>query len=102
MLSRLTRWIDRDWERRRYLSIIAIAQRLLWVAPILVAIVIMELAEALGASPTGPVTLAILIAGMAGCVFTFSLSMYRWFIGYSRTDWQEKQAAARRGKSAED
>lgn len=103
MLRRVLRWIDRDWERRRYLPLLAFGQRLLWIAPILLAIVIMELAEALGASPSGPVTTTILIAGMVGCITTFAFSMYRWFVGYGRTEWQEKQAASRKvGKSGTD
>ena len=103
MLRRVLHWIDRDWERRRYLPLIAFGQRLLWIAPILLAILLMELAEALGASPSGPVTTAILIAGVVGCIITFAISMYRWFVGYGRTEWQEKQVVSQKvSKSAAD
>lgn len=86
MMNRLIRWMDRDWQQRRYLPLLAIGQRLIWVAPMLVAIPLFSLAEALGAAASGPITLTIVIVGMLASLLMFSLSMYRWFVGYGRTE----------------
>jgi hypothetical protein len=87
--------MDRDWEQGRYLPLLAIGQRLIWVAPMLVAILLISLADAFGAAASGTITLIILIAGMLASLLMCSLSMYRWFIGYGRTDWQDAQAKRR-------
>lgn len=88
--------MDRDWEQRRYLATFAFAQKLLWIAPMLMAVLLTGVAEMLGAAPDGPATLTILLLGFVGSLVTLVMSLYRWFIGYGRTDWQKKQASEQR------
>lgn len=85
-------WIDRDWERRSYNPIFAFGQRLIWCVPILVIGVIGHL---LGARPGDILYDWGLPIGMALSVLLMGFSGYRWYSGYSRTGWQEKQARQR-------
>ncbi|WP_294257624.1 hypothetical protein [uncultured Sphingomonas sp.] len=87
--------MDRDWEQRRYLPLLAIGQKLIWVAPMLIAILLISLAEALGVAASGPITMAILIVGIVASLVMFGFSMFCWFVGYGRTDWQDAQAKRR-------
>lgn len=98
MLRRINRLMDGAWERDGYSSSCSFRQRVLWITPMVVAIPLIGLAQALGASPTGRLTTLIAIVGIVACLLMFSLSMYRWFVGYSRTEYQEAQAAALRAK----
>jgi len=99
-MRRLVGWIDRDWERRRYWTFFAFGQRLLWIAPSLAAFLLMSLAQALGASPKGPLMLTLGILGAIGTLLLFGLSMYRWFVGYGRTGGSNTTNAEQRNKDS--
>jgi len=61
---------------------------------------LMSLAEYLGAPPRGTVSIGLFLLGILGTFLVLTLSMYRWFKGFSRTKWQEEQAALHRKSQA--
>ncbi|AEG47897.1 hypothetical protein Sphch_0197 [Sphingobium chlorophenolicum L-1] len=81
--------MDRDWERRRYNPVFAFAQRLMWCVPIVVVAFVGHLFDAEQGDVLYDWGLPV---GMAMTLMLMGWSFYRWFSGYSRTDWQEKQA----------
>lgn len=98
MLRRINRVVDSAWERHGYSSCFSFRQRVLWISPMAVAIPLIGLAQAFGASSTGRLTTLIAIVGIVACLLMFCLSMYSWLVGYSRTEYQDAQAAAQRAK----
>ena len=92
LIKSLVRWIDKDWEGRRYNPVFAFAQRLVWCVPILLIGMTGHLA---GAKPGDFLYDWGLPIGMFLSLSLFGLSSYRWFRGYGRTDWQETQARKR-------
>jgi hypothetical protein len=84
--------MDRDWERRSYNPLFAFAQRLVWAAPLLAALLLMELLETLGVARGSFVVIALLVCGAFGTFAMLGLSMYRWMAGYSRSAFQEQAA----------
>ncbi len=97
-MKRLVLWLDRYWERRSYNPVFAFAERLLVGAPLLIALLLMGVLEALGVSLDAPIITAILIVGVLGMFGMMGLSLYRWMTGYSRSEWQDKQAKQHRAK----
>lgn len=89
----LREWIDRDWERRRYIATFAFAQKVLWISPLLAIGLICWL---LGAGPGDVLYDWGFLAGIVLCLVAMGFSLYRWAAGYSRTAWQEGQTRRRR------
>ncbi|QUT05246.1 hypothetical protein KFK14_19960 [Sphingobium phenoxybenzoativorans] len=94
-LKAFSAWLDRDWTRRGYNPIFAFGQRLIWCVPVLAIGLVGYL---FGAEPGDVLYDWGLPVGMALSLMLMGWSGYRWFSGYSRTDWQEKQARKRRRK----
>jgi hypothetical protein len=86
-------WLDRDWERRSYNPISAFGQRLVWCVPVLAIALVGHL---FGAGPGDILYDWGLPVVMALSLMLMCWSGYRWFSGYSRTDWQEKRTGQRR------
>jgi amino acid transporter len=87
MLRRMKKLIDSTWERDGYSSFFSLRQRLLWITPMIAVIPLIGLAQAFGASSTGRFTTLIAIVGIVACLLMFGLSLYRWFFGFSRTEY---------------
>jgi hypothetical protein len=85
-------WMDRDWDGRNYNPIFAFAQRLLWIAPLIAALVLMGLLETLGVSRESLAVTALLVCGALGTLALVGLSLYRWVTGYSRSERQDQAA----------
>ena len=100
MFRALIKWMDRDWAIRRYNPVFALGQRLLWGVPVFVSLAVIAALEASGFSRNGPVTLVALALGMTGTFAVMLISLYRWAIGYSRSDFQERAAAEHRARVA--
>ncbi|WP_141396478.1 MULTISPECIES: hypothetical protein [Sphingomonas] len=96
MFRALIKWMDRDWASRRYNSVFAFAQRLVWGVPVFLSLAAIGALESLGFSHDGPVVLSVLALGVAGMFTIMLVSLYRWAAGYSRSDFQERAAAEHR------
>ena len=92
LIRSLVARMDRDWERRNYNPTSAFAQRLLWIAPLLVVLLLMGLMETLGVSRKSEVVTALTVCGALGTLVMVGLSLYRWMTGYSRSEWQDQAA----------
>ena len=92
--------MDRDWASRRYNPVFAFAQRLVWGVPIFLSLAVIGALEALGFSRDGPAVLGVLALGVAGMFAIMLVSLYRWAIGYSRSEFQERAAAEHRERVA--
>ncbi|WP_041390598.1 hypothetical protein [Sphingobium chlorophenolicum] len=93
LIKAFSAWIDRDWERRSFNPVFAFGQRFIWCVPILVIGVVGHL---FNAEPGDVLYDWGLPVGMALSLILMGWSCYRWFSGYSRTDWQKKQASKHR------
>jgi hypothetical protein len=100
MLRALINWMDRDWASRRYNPVLAFAQRLVWCVPFLLSLAVIGALESLGFSRDGPVVLSVFALGCAGTFTIMLVSLYRWAVGYSRSDFQERAAAEHRERVA--
>lgn len=100
MFRALINWMDRDWANRRYNPVFAFAQRLVWGAPVFLSLAVISALEALGFAHDGPAVLAVLALGGAGMFAIMLVSLYRWAIGYSRSDFQKQAAAEHRARVA--
>lgn len=92
LIRSLVAWMDRDWQGRNYNPIFAFAQRLLWIAPLIAALLLMGLLETLGVSRESLAVSALLVCGALGTLVMVGLSLYRWMTGYSRSEWQDQAA----------
>ena len=97
-MRRFGSWLDRYWERRSYNPVFAFAERLMVIAPLLIAILLMGVLEALGVSRGAPVMTGILIAGGVCAFGMMGISLHSWMKGYSRSEWQDKQGKQHRAK----
>jgi hypothetical protein len=92
--------MDRDWERRNYNPLLAFAQRSMWGAPLLVALLLMGLLESPGLPRESSVVTALLVCGALGSLAMLCLSVYRWMAGYCRSAFQERAAQDHRKNPA--
>ena len=92
LITSLRDWIDGDWERRSYVATFASTQKLFWISPFLV---IGGIAWLIGAEAGDLIYDWGLPVSLALCLVPIAYSFYRWFRGYSRTSWQDKQARKR-------
>jgi hypothetical protein len=92
LVKSLVAWMDRDWEGRNYNPVLAFAQKLLWIAPSIAALLLMWLLETLGVSRNSTLVTVLLICGALGSFGMFGLSLYRWMQGYSRSQFQDQAA----------
>ena len=97
MFPALIKWMDRDWANRRYNPAFAFAQRFVWGVPVFLSLAVIGALEALGFLHDGPAVLGVLALGFAGMFAIMLVSLYRWSIGYSRSDFQKQAAADHRG-----
>lgn len=82
MFRALTAWIDRDWERRSYSPLFLVKQGLMVWAPVVLAFLVVTMLQLpIG----GPASNVLLILGVLGAASLFSLSAYRWFVGYGKS-----------------
>lgn len=100
MFRALIAWMDRDWARRNYNSLFAYRQRLVWCAPLFVSIAVISLLDAFGFSRDSSAALTVFALGATGMFAIMLVSLYRWAIGYSRSDFQEQAAAKHRARVA--
>lgn len=100
LFKSLLRWMDKDWEARDYNPVHAYAQRLIWTAPFLAALLLVALFESIGFQRDSPVIVGSLILGSAGMFLMLGVSLYRWMAGYSRSDWQDRKAKEHRADIA--
>ena len=101
MFRALIGWMDRDWADRKYNPVFAFAQRLVWGVPLLVSIAAVGLLDVLGFPLDSVATPTALALGATGTVVIMLIALYRWAIGYSRSDFQKRAAAEHRaGASA--
>jgi hypothetical protein len=100
MFRALMNWMDQDWANRRYNPVFALAQRLVWCVPVFLSLAVIGALEALGFSHDGPAVLGVLALGIAGMFAIMLVSLYRWAIGYSRSDFQTRAAAEHRARVA--
>ena len=96
----LIAWMDRDWASRRYNPVFAFAQRLVWGVPIFLSLAVIGALEALGFSQDSTAVLGVLAVGAVGMAAIMLVSLYRWAIGYSRSEFQERAAAEHREREA--
>lgn len=100
MFRALIGWMDRDWSSRKYNPVFAFGQRLIWGVPMFISLAIISLLDALGFPRDSPATLTVLALGMIGVFTVMLVSLYRWAIGYSRSDFQSRAAAEHRARVA--
>jgi hypothetical protein len=100
MFRALTAWIDRDWASRKYNPLFAFGQRLLCFVPVFVSLGVIAIMKALGAEPNGTATLVVLALGAVAMLAVMLVSIYRWMVRYSRSDFQEHAAAEHRARVA--
>jgi hypothetical protein len=100
MFRALIGWMDRDWASRKYNPVFAFGQRLLWGVPLFLSIAVMGILDALGFPRDSPAVLAVFAVGAIGMFTVMLISLYRWAIGYSRSDFQERAAAEHRARVA--
>ncbi len=100
MFRALIGWIDRDWASRKYNPVFAFGQRFLWGVPVFVSLGVVAIMAALGAEPNGTATLVVFALGAVGMLAAMLFSIYRWMVGYSRSDFQEHAAAEQRARVA--
>ncbi|MET3439119.1 hypothetical protein [Sphingomonas sp. 1185] len=100
MFRALINWMDRDWTSRRYNPVFAFAQRLVWGVPVFLSLAVISALEALGFSRDGPVALGVFALGGAAMFAMMLVSLYRWAVGYSSSQFQEQAAAERRERVA--
>ncbi|MFM5949891.1 MAG: hypothetical protein ACKOPM_11815 [Novosphingobium sp.] len=91
----LREWVDRDWERRSYITAFAFAQNFLFLSPLL----LLGIASMLIDIPTGSRRYywGFGIAG-ALCLLIGVFQGWRWLLGYVRPSWHEEQARKRSGR----
>jgi hypothetical protein len=90
----LSKWIDEYLKGRRFR--LGLLFRLSVFVPLAVALGLIGLLETMGVPRGSPIADAALIIGFAASAFVMGLWLYRWFIGYGSTAWQEEQAARER------
>lgn len=100
MFRALINWMDRDWANRRYNPVFAFAQRLVWGVPVFLSLAVIGALEALSFSHADPAVVTVLTLGCVGMFAIMLVSLYRWAIGYSRSDFQKQVAAEHRAKVA--
>ncbi|MGA1797337.1 hypothetical protein VH567_00980 [Sphingomonas sp. 4RDLI-65] len=98
MFLALIDWIDRDWASRKYNPVFAFGQRFVWGVPVFISIAIGIALEALGYPSDGTAILVVVVLGAAGMFSIMLISLYRWAVGYSRSDFQERAAAEHRAQ----
>lgn len=98
MFRALVGWMDRDWASRKYNSVFAFGQRFLWGAPVVISLAVGSALEAIGYPSDGMAILVVFALGVAGMFAIMTISLYRWAIGYSRSDFQEQAAAEHRAR----
>lgn len=96
MFRALIGWMDRDWASRKYNSVFAFGQRFFWGLPLFVSIAVTGVLDALGYSRDGLANLAVIILGVVGSFAIMFVSLYRWAVGYGRTESHERAAAEHR------
>lgn len=92
MFRALIGWMDRDWASRRYNPVFAFGQRFVWGVPWLVSIAAIGVLDALGFPRDSSVPLTVFALGAIGTFVIMLVSLYRWAIGYGRSDFQEQAA----------
>jgi len=100
MFRALINWMDRDWASRRYNPVFAFGQRLVWGVPVFLSIAVTGALEAMGFSRDGPAVLGTIVLGVIGMFAVMLVSLYRWAVGYSRSEFQERTAAEHRVRIA--
>lgn len=100
MFRALIGWMNRDWASRKYNPVLAFGQRLVWGLPVFASIAVIGVLDALGFTRDGSTTLLVIVFGAAGMCAIVLVSLYRWTIGYGRSDFQERAAAEHRGRVA--
>jgi hypothetical protein len=100
MFRALIGWMDRDWASRKYNPVFAFGQRLIWGVPLLLSIAVISVLDALDFSRDSSASLTVLALGATGTFAIMLVSLYRWAIGYSRSDFQHRAAAEHRARVA--
>lgn len=101
MFRALIGWMDRDWASRKYNPVFAFGQRFVWGIPLLVSIGVISVLDALGFSRDSSAPLTVLALGATGTFAIMLVSLYRWAVGYGRSDFQERAAAEHRARAEE-
>lgn len=100
MFRALIGWMDRDWASRKYNPVCAFGQRFLWSVPVFVSLAVTGVLDALGFPRDGLANSAVLVLGGVGMFAIVLLSLYRWAVGYGRSEFQERVAAEHRARVA--
>jgi hypothetical protein len=93
----LSRWIDRQWLASSWNARNAIWLRLLWIAPVLIAVLLLDLFNSQAGSTTTAIVLGI---AFALCLALMTWSGSRFFKGYGSSRRSDKMVKAWR-KSVE-
>ena len=93
MFRGLIAWMDRDWARQDYNVTFRSWQRVLLVLPVLVSLILADMLEVFGLPSNGAVGLTIFAFGVVTSLVVTAVSLYRWAMGYGRSDYQERKAA---------
>jgi hypothetical protein len=94
VLSRLTKLMDQYLRGRGFR--LGLLRRLSVFVPLAAALGLMALLETMGLPRGSPVADAVLLFGFVASAFVGGLWLYRWFVGYGSTAWQQEQTARER------
>ncbi|MEG3163103.1 hypothetical protein U1701_00680 [Sphingomonas sp. PB2P19] len=100
MFRALIGWMDRDWASRKYNPVFAFGQRIVWSIPFLVSIAVIGILDVLDFPRDSSASLMVIALGATGTFAVMLVSLYRWAVGYSRSDFQDRAATEHRARVA--